>query len=151
MRSASSSLHPKKPLLVRIQHRMLSPAQHRHNIGTTSAHAPFIVLTNGKNVFAEKNFFITTEPICWVTGQCLGNISHIAVQVSTAEQCLESCQQDPECRWFTHFPQDSTCQLMLDCSILDESCEDCISGEYSCEIKKGTNYKVSPFRSVRNE
>ena len=34
------------------------------------------------------------EPVCWVQGQCIGNISHIEGQVSSQEKCLEICKQD---------------------------------------------------------
>ena len=79
MRPASSSLHPKNPLLVRIQHRMLSPvlhkhntgttsAQHRHNIGTTPAqhrHTPHSSFWRTEKMSSQKKTFLLLDGDFW--------------------------------------------------------------------------------------
>ena len=79
MRPASSSLHSKKPLLVRIQHRMLSPvlhkhntgttsAQHRHNIGTTPAqhrHTPHSSFWRTEKMSSQKKTFLLLDGDFW--------------------------------------------------------------------------------------
>ena len=35
----------------------------------------------------------------------------------------------------------SACSLLFDCPSLDESCEECVSGEYRCKGQEGTFFK----------
>jgi hypothetical protein len=45
-------------------------------------------------------------------------------------------------RWFTHFQDLLLCSLLFDCPVLDESCEDCVSGEYRCKDQEGTLLQI---------
>ncbi len=35
------------------------------------------------------------------------------------------------------------CSLLFDCPSLDESCEDCVSGEYRCKDQEGILIKMN--------
>jgi hypothetical protein len=65
----------------------------------------------------------------------------VSVQIQVSVDHLLSCFQFSLfsiVRWFTYYSEFSACSLLFDCPVLDESCEDCVSGEYSCNIYKGT-------------
>ena len=48
---------------------------------------------------------------CWVPGTCdSGLVIEASVTVSK-ETCLEACQLEPECQWFTYFASSSICTL----------------------------------------
>ncbi len=63
----------------------------------------------------------------------MGNLQHTEEDVDTKEECLGLCKTTDGCSWFTHIQSSSVCLLMTDCQTLDESCDDCISGEVTCE------------------
>ncbi len=46
------------------------------------------------------------------------------------------CKGDPTCIWFTHLSPSKMCFLFTDCSTIDETCTECISGEFSCVLKE---------------
>jgi hypothetical protein len=49
-------------------------------------------------------------------------------------QCLESCQENSNCTWFSFFPDSNFCQTFSSCKNIDEtSCPNCISGQRECE------------------
>ena len=49
------------------------------------------------------------------------------------DDCLDACQSDPECQWFTYNFPTSACFLFSDCELFDETCSECISGQRNCE------------------
>jgi hypothetical protein len=74
---------------------------------------------------------IPDDPVCWVGGECKGVVHHTEMAAS-AEECLHVCNSTVSCRWFTFNTEVSECLLFKSCSVLDESCEECISGERRC-------------------
>lgn len=68
---------------------------------------------------------------CWVQGECNGIVDFIDEQPSAID-CLLLCNSTFGCRWFTYHLPSSECLLYLNCLTIDESCEDCISGERRC-------------------
>jgi hypothetical protein len=64
-----------------------------------------------------------------------------SMQVSNKEECLVFCKGDPTCTWFTYFPAAKECFLFSDCPTIDETCTECLSGEFSCasedDVPKG--------------
>ena len=70
---------------------------------------------------------------CSVPGECI-TVQHLtAISSLSQNQCLEQCQSDPDCKWFTYFPEGKTCHLFASCDSLDEEiCQDCISGQAEC-------------------
>ena len=42
------------------------------------------------------------------------------------------CKQDPQCIWFTYFSSSRMCIQYTNCATIDETCTECISGEFSC-------------------
>ncbi len=46
---------------------------------------------------------------CWLEGACDGGLV-IGVSVADSKEgCLQFCQLDPECQWFTYFVSSSIC------------------------------------------
>ena len=66
------------------------------------------------------------------TGRCIG--SYVGSQtLDDAKACLEACQANEFCGWFTYHTSDQDCLLTADCAIRDESCGDCVHGQVYCE------------------
>jgi hypothetical protein len=67
--------------------------------------------------------------------------SYDSKQVSSKEECLQLCKGDARCIWFTHFSSSKMCLLYTDCLTVDETCDECVSGEFSCvpdfDVPKG--------------
>ena len=68
-------------------------------------------------------------------GQCLGPIVGTLITPGAAE-CLEKCQENESCQWYTYFVPEETCILTSDCDILDETCptEECLYGGKQCSM-----------------
>jgi hypothetical protein len=58
--------------------------------------------------------------------------SYNAASVSNQEECLLMCKHDPQCIWFTYFASSKMCIQYTTCEAIDETCTECISGEFSC-------------------
>ena len=84
-----------------------------------------------KNCLSAQTDCIPDEPACQVEGNCQGIALH-SEQTATDEDCLQLCDLTLGCRWFTFFTSGSECVLLQNCPTIDESCEDCISGERRC-------------------
>jgi hypothetical protein len=61
------------------------------------------------------------------------------------------CKHDPQCIWFTYFSSSKMCIQYTSCATIDETCTECISGEFSCvaesTVPKGNLY-FSIFKVV---
>lgn len=79
----------------------------------------------------------TEDPVCWVSGECQGNL--LGMMESSSEQdCLLACKNDTDCEWFTFHPSGddsakSYCVLFKDCPNIDTACVDCVTGERRCK------------------
>ena len=73
---------------------------------------------------------------CHEPGMCHGTI----IEANTyRNDCLDQCQDTPECLWFTYFPKDKACILFADdCSDSLFSCSDCFSGQRQCSSEETT-------------
>ena len=60
---------------------------------------------------------------------------HVDTSVKSHEDCLRVCKDFKGCKWFTFINSSLTCLVMADCKTLDETCQDCVSGEFNCEIE----------------
>jgi hypothetical protein len=77
---------------------------------------------------------LTMAQDCFVPGGCV-NSSLVAVSHPRDSQaCLEDCQNQDGCNWFTYSEQLNFCELFNDCKSLDQDCTDCVSGEVSCSV-----------------
>ena len=53
---------------------------------------------------------------CFQPGECVDSY-HLSSDYTTDEyECLETCDSQPDCKWFTFFPQLSYCELLHNCS-----------------------------------
>ena len=76
-------------------------------------------------------------PQCWVKGECQGNLI-LTKPLETQEECLDLCKTTEGCKWFTFVNQtEQFCILLHDCTSLDESASDCVSGEERCQSEEG--------------
>ena len=67
-----------------------------------------------------------------IVGECIGDFMHAVEEIPSKEDCLNICKDTKHCKWFTYTKSLSTCLLMASCQTLDETCQDCTSGEYRC-------------------
>ncbi len=56
--------------------------------------------------------------------------------VDEAQACLEMCQEDQECEYFTFYEGDSSCMTLVNCATFSiNSCNHCYSGARDCDGK----------------
>jgi hypothetical protein len=83
------------------------------------------------NCLSAQHDCIPNEKVCSIQGSCNGIKMH-SEEMQTAKDCLQLCDATPGCRWFTFYTLVPVCVLFENCPSIDESCEDCISGERRC-------------------
>ncbi len=95
------------------------------------------------NCLTSQRECIPKNPVCFVEGECQGIFDVIKIAVS-AEECLQFCNSTFGCRWFTFYSAALECILLKSCSTIDESCQECISGERRCaEASSSTTASTS--------
>ena len=63
--------------------------------------------------------------------------------------CLEFCQSEAECDWFTFYPQTNYCELFLNCTYLDSDiCPECLSGSQNCTVGKNIILLLIPRNGI---
>ena len=78
---------------------------------------------------------------CKEYGLCQGTLIEVYPYADDYKTCLDHCQDNPECLWFTYFPQGKACVLLAsDCSDTLLPCSDCLSGQRQCK-------EISPTRN----
>ena len=75
---------------------------------------------------------------CFVPGECIFSQQIDIVASKDEFQCLELCQNNANCTWFTFYPDNSgSCQLFASCgAISDTLCPLCITGQNECSLTK---------------
>ena len=70
---------------------------------------------------------------CFQPGECRESAT-VGVSTITDEfACLDLCQANQDCKWFTFSTLTNLCWLYTDCPVLDvESCQECLSGNRAC-------------------
>ncbi len=54
--------------------------------------------------------------------------------VQSVEDCLDICQDNDECEYFTYYAYDYTCLTFANCETFStDSCSECFSGSRECE------------------
>jgi hypothetical protein len=90
----------------------------------------------------------TTKPFSFYSGNkdcskytcnepslCQGTVIDV-LETSHTNFCQRKCQDNPECLWYTSFPQDEACiHLASDCSDTLLPCSNCISGQRQCSVE----------------
>ncbi len=84
--------------------------------------------------------------ILFFQGNCVG-IDFLTEKIPTAQDCLQLCNSTSGCRWFTFYQSVSECILFRNCPTIDESCEDCVSGERQCIDETTSTTTVEPTPS----
>jgi hypothetical protein len=75
---------------------------------------------------------LTMGQDCFVPGRCVHNSLVAVSHPSDSRGCLEYCQNQDGCNWFTYSNRLNFCELFNDCTSLDQDCTECLSGEVSC-------------------
>jgi hypothetical protein len=83
------------------------------------------------NCLSAQHDCIPNEKACSIQGSCNGIKMH-SEEMQTAKDCLQLCDSTRGCRWFTFYTLVPVCVLFENCPSIDESSEDCISGERRC-------------------
>ncbi len=71
---------------------------------------------------------------CFQPGICYGSFIY-GKHALSPNDCLESCQDDPQCNFFS-FNDEDYCSLTRDCAFVDSSCsgvDKCVYGQRECE------------------
>ena len=70
---------------------------------------------------------------CFEPGICLGGQYEGSTNVNTAEECLNFCLTENDCKWFSFDPSNNNiCSLSDSCPYVDSSCDGCINGQREC-------------------
>jgi len=75
----------------------------------------------------------TSGQDCFNAGECRDSF-HLKGDLMTDEfACLEFCQKEIDCGWFTFYLQTNYCELFVNCTYLDSDiCPECLSGPQNC-------------------
>lgn len=89
-----------------------------------------------KLLFTIWTFLFTTvlaQNSCYIQGQCQDGLELDSKASFSYYQCLEQCQKDLECNFFTYDSDDNLCHLLANCTQVNPvSCPNCYSGEKDC-------------------
>ena len=70
---------------------------------------------------------------CFIAGQCAGAPPlNIFFDVPEQNECLAKCKEDVRCQWFSYFRDSKVCETLVECPTIDETEENCVSGENEC-------------------
>ncbi len=90
---------------------------------------------------------IPVEPLCFISGKCIGNVVKTEQGVSRKDDCLSACKTTKTCSWFTFYSKLSTCVLMRNCIIQDATeGEVCLYGQAACQPKRKNLFVILTFK-----
>ncbi len=73
---------------------------------------------------------------CFVPGECMQSPYVQDWAVADAQECLEACQEDDACQYFTYYGLEDYCMGLSACVELSiDSCQECYTGNTSCPGK----------------
>ena len=84
---------------------------------------------------------------CFVPGECLGNLIEHA-DVEGEVECLDTCKATEGCEWFTFLGDPGICLLYETCDVLEQGCQNCVSGENDCSGSGGGEGKSKILSQV---
>ena len=71
---------------------------------------------------------------CFINGtQCHGNLVSIS-KCADEYDCLETCVNNINCKWFEFETETKYCSLLEDCPTYDQDCPNCIIGSRECSV-----------------
>ncbi len=76
------------------------------------------------------------SPGCFEEGECTESLMlDFTMGIENVQACLELCQVDSECEYFTYYKDDDeTCMTFANCETFStDSCNNCYSGSSTCE------------------
>ncbi len=100
---------------------------------------------------ASSSQILSSTDSCFQPGQCTDSF-HLSSDFTTDEYaCLDNCNQDPLCNWFTFSPTLSLCELLHNCSYIDApSCSDCMTGQTGCTPGNKSKKHTQPNLTLPN-
>ncbi len=61
-------------------------------------------------------------------------IAELLHEVESAEDCLDFCQSNSDCEFFTFYGVDHSCLNLVNCvNFASDTCSECYSGDRNCE------------------
>ncbi len=85
---------------------------------------------------------ITDEIGCFVHGECVESPYVEDWAVTSAQECLELCQQFDGCEYFTYLGLEDYCLGFSACVELGQDCQECYSGNASCPGNVLSHYSL---------
>ncbi len=90
------------------------------------------------------------SPGCFEEGECTESLLLDQVDGVEDEQvCLDLCQENNDCEYFTYYADDGTCMILANCeNFSTDTCSNCYSGGKNCEGKFSKKIEQSCFRPL---
>ena len=78
---------------------------------------------------------------CFVPGLCRGEILDFS-PLESSRKCLSQCTASPDCQWFSLSRTKNLCLSFKDCSALDETEDDFLSGQSECIYPAYSKFQI---------
>ena len=92
---------------------------------------------------------VFAQDSCYIEGQCQDGLELDSKAAFSYYQCLEQCQNDVDCNFFTYDSDDNLCYLLANCTQINTTtCPNCYSGEKDCP-NEVTRYKINHFLATK--
>ena len=82
---------------------------------------------------------------CFTSGICVGGGLLTGMNVENANECLNLCRNNTDCKWFNYEPENNNICVLTDaCPTIDQSCssENCIHGQVECSNEETKRYNI---------
>ncbi len=82
---------------------------------------------------------------CFTSGICVGGGLLTGMNVENANECLDLCRNNTDCKWFNYEPENNNICVLTDaCPTIDQSCsgENCIHGQVQCSDQETKRYNI---------
>ena len=111
--------------------------KHESSIKLQHTKMKFLICTVLFLFVALPNLGNCADLQCFISGECTNSDIIDIVPSNDEFECLENCQNNANCTWFTFYPDARGCLLVANCGDVEDTfCSNCVSGEKECEIPK---------------
>jgi len=81
---------------------------------------------------------------CFLEGECAGGLTLGNNAVQNAQECLDECQDNLSCQYYTYYEGEEVCFLFSNCpDVSVDSCDACFSGSQVCLGKRISSFESS--------
>jgi len=90
----------------------------------------------------------TDSEFCFLEGECIQGLTLGNDDVQNAQECLDLCQDNLNCAYYTYYKDEGLCYIFATCPDLStDSCEACFSGSEVC-FGKNANLNIESVLHV---